>query len=89
MTSSPNSVSPRTRRESVPRGSSGPRSHRRAVCSSTYARTEAGAGALYGLADDPFELKDLAHDPAHAALRERMEAQALRLDGADGRFADQ
>ncbi len=26
-------------------------------------------------AGDPYELKDLAHDPAHAALRERMEAR--------------
>ena len=51
-----------------------------------YARTEAGPWVLYDLKDDPYEMKNLAHDPAHAALRERMEAEALRLDGADGRL---
>jgi arylsulfatase A-like enzyme len=40
-----------------------------------YARTEAGPWLLYDLADDPYELKNLADDPAHSTLRERMEAK--------------
>jgi arylsulfatase A-like enzyme len=40
-----------------------------------YARTREGPWLLYDLADDPFELKNLADDPAHEALRERMEAR--------------
>jgi hypothetical protein len=38
-----------------------------------YARTEAGPWVLYDLRDDPYEMKNLAHDPAHAAVREDME----------------
>ena len=51
-----------------------------------YARTEAGPWVLYDLEDDPYEMKNLAHDPAHAALREEMEARLAGLDGADGRL---
>jgi arylsulfatase A-like enzyme len=40
-----------------------------------YARTEAGPWVLYDLQNDPYELKNLADDPAHATLRERMEAK--------------
>jgi arylsulfatase A-like enzyme len=39
-----------------------------------YARTGAGPWVLYDLRDDPYEMKNLAHDPAHAAVREDMEA---------------
>jgi arylsulfatase A-like enzyme len=38
-----------------------------------YARTEDGPWVFYDLADDPFERKNLARDPARAADRERME----------------
>ena len=40
---------------------------------------------LYDLADDPYELKNLAHDPAHAALRQQMEA---KLDAWMKRMGD-
>ena len=40
-----------------------------------FAWTETGAWALYDLADDPYEMKNLAHNPAHAVLRGRMEAK--------------
>jgi arylsulfatase A-like enzyme len=40
-----------------------------------YARTEAGPWVLYDLADDPYELKHLAHDPERAALQEQMKAR--------------
>jgi arylsulfatase A-like enzyme len=40
-----------------------------------YARAEAGPWVLYDLTADPYELKTLVHDPAHAALRERMETK--------------
>jgi arylsulfatase A-like enzyme len=40
-----------------------------------YARTEAGPWVLYDLSNDPYELKNLADDPAHAATRELMEAK--------------
>jgi N-sulfoglucosamine sulfohydrolase len=40
---------------------------------------------LYDLADDPFELSNLAHEPEHAALREQMEA---RLDAWMKRTGD-
>ena len=40
-----------------------------------YARTEAGSWLLYDLRDDPYELKNLAHDPAQAALQERMDSK--------------
>ena len=40
-----------------------------------YARTEAGPWVLYDLAEDPFERKNLADDPAHAAVRGEMEAK--------------
>ncbi len=39
-----------------------------------YARSEAGPWVLYDLGDDPYEKKNLADDPAHNALRERMES---------------
>jgi arylsulfatase A-like enzyme len=40
-----------------------------------YARTEEGPWVLYDLADDPHELKNLSHDPHHAALWGQMEAR--------------
>ncbi len=40
-----------------------------------YARTEAGPWVLYDLENDPYELKNLADDPARAALRESMETK--------------
>jgi arylsulfatase A-like enzyme len=40
-----------------------------------YARTDAGPWVLYDLADDPYQLKNLALDPAHVALRQQMEAK--------------
>jgi len=40
-----------------------------------YARTEGSPWVLYDLKEDPFELKNLAHDPAHARLREGLEAR--------------
>ncbi len=40
-----------------------------------YARTEAGPWVLYDLKDDPYELKNLASDPAHTAVRETLEAK--------------
>jgi arylsulfatase A-like enzyme len=38
-----------------------------------YARTREGPWLLYDLEDDPHEMRNLAQDPAHAALREGME----------------
>jgi arylsulfatase A-like enzyme len=40
-----------------------------------YAQTEEGPWLLYDLADDPYESKNLARDPQHAALRGQMEAK--------------
>jgi arylsulfatase A-like enzyme len=40
-----------------------------------YARTEAGPWVLYDLRDDPYEMKNLAHDPAQAAAKGQMEAR--------------
>ena len=40
-----------------------------------YARTQEGPWLLYDLEHDPFEMKNLALDPAHAALRDRMDAR--------------
>ncbi len=40
-----------------------------------YARTEAGSWVLYDLKDDPYELKNLADDPDHAAVKDQMEAK--------------
>ncbi len=40
-----------------------------------YARTEAGPWLLYDLNRDPYELKNLAQDPASAPLRNEMEAK--------------
>jgi arylsulfatase A-like enzyme len=40
-----------------------------------YARTGAGPWVLYDLEHDPYELKDLSRDPAHAGVREQMEAK--------------
>ena len=40
-----------------------------------YARTEAGPWLLFDLEQDPYELKNLVHDPAHAPLRLQMEKQ--------------
>jgi arylsulfatase A-like enzyme len=49
-----------------------------------YARTEAGPWVLYDLKDDPYELKVLAHDPAHADLRKAMEAKLAAWMGRTG-----
>ena len=40
-----------------------------------YARTETGPWMLFDLSGDPYELKNLADDPAHAIAREQMEAK--------------
>jgi arylsulfatase A-like enzyme len=40
-----------------------------------YARTEAGPWVLYDLREDPYELKNLAHDPAQAAVRDVLQAK--------------
>ena len=40
-----------------------------------YARTQEGPWLLYDLEHDPFEMKNLALDPAHAELRDRMDAR--------------
>ena len=40
-----------------------------------YARTEDGPWVLYDLKDDPYELKNLASEPARAELRREMEAK--------------
>jgi arylsulfatase A-like enzyme len=40
-----------------------------------YARTEAGPWVLYDLQQDPYELKNLAHDPAQAAVRDVLQAK--------------
>jgi arylsulfatase A-like enzyme len=40
-----------------------------------YARTEAGPWVLYDLMDDPYELKNLANDPAQTAVRDDMQAK--------------
>jgi arylsulfatase A-like enzyme len=40
-----------------------------------YARTMADPWVLYDLEDDPYEMRNLAHDPTHARLRKRMEAK--------------
>ncbi len=50
-----------------------------------YARTEAGPWVLYDLKEDPYEMKNLADDPAHAALQGQMEA---KLDGWMKRTGD-
>ena len=49
------------------------------------ARTEAGTWALYDLKDDPFESKNLAHDPAQAAFREWLDT---KLAAWESRTAD-
>ncbi len=40
-----------------------------------YARTEEGPWLLYDLGTDPYELRNLAKQPAHEAIRDRMEAR--------------
>jgi arylsulfatase A-like enzyme len=40
-----------------------------------YAQTEAGPWVLYDLRDDPYEMKDLAHDPAQTAVRDELDAK--------------
>jgi Domain of unknown function (DUF4976) len=50
-----------------------------------YARSEAGPWMLYDLREDPYELKNLAHDLAQAALRDEMQS---RLAGWMSRTGD-
>jgi arylsulfatase A-like enzyme len=40
-----------------------------------YARTEAGPWVLYDLREDPYELKNLAHEPAQSAVRDVLQAK--------------
>jgi hypothetical protein len=40
-----------------------------------YARTVEGPWVLYDLKRDPYEQKDLSRDPAHAEVREQLEAK--------------
>jgi arylsulfatase A-like enzyme len=50
-----------------------------------YARTEKGPWLLYDLADDPYEMKNLALHPTHAPLRQMME---MKLDAWMKRTGD-
>ena len=43
-----------------------------------YARTQEGPWVLYDLKEDPYEMKNLAQDPAHAALRDADGGEAGR-----------
>jgi arylsulfatase A-like enzyme len=42
-----------------------------------YARTEAGPWVLFELTSDPYERKDLSHDPAHADILRQLDAKLI------------
>ncbi len=53
-----------------------------------YARTEAEPWVLYDLENDPYQFRNLAQDPAHAAIQEQLEAKlATWMEQTDDSWA--